>query len=135
MKNFYVCPIALMTLAFFAGSCKKYSSGSAASVNSRKIRFQLYSSQDFSNNTYTIKFSIFIKDKDQPLYDSAFAPMLIKDLPDANHKLVVEKYISGYNDSDLVAGFTYEIENVGFSWYIDTAKAGNPLKVIDYDFH
>jgi len=123
-----------MAVAIIAGSCRKYGSESIAAHSDRKIRFQLYSSQDFSANTSTIRFSIFIKDKDRPLYDTAFAPMLIKDTPDANHKLVVEKNITGYNDSDLVAGFTYEIENVGFSWYIDTCKAGNPLKVIDYDF-
>jgi hypothetical protein len=68
------------------------------------------------------------------LFDSAFTPIQIKDIPDPAHKIVVEKKVVGYDGADLTAGFVYEIENVGSSWHIDTSSAGNPLKVIDYNF-
>jgi len=42
--------------------------------------------------------------------------------------------VSGSGNSDLAAGFHYEIQNVGHSGYTDTSKAGNGLKVIDYAF-
>jgi hypothetical protein len=60
--------------------------------------------------------------------------MQIKDIPDSAHKIVVEKKVIGYDNTELTAGFIYEIENVGSSWHIDTSKAGNPLKIIDYNF-
>ncbi len=60
--------------------------------------------------------------------------MQIKDIPDAAHKIVIEKTVFGTGNSDLAAGFNYEIQNVGHSWYIDTSRAGNELKVIDYAF-
>jgi hypothetical protein len=41
----------------------------------------------------------------------------------------------GNNNADLAAGFHYEIQNVGHSGYIDTSRAGNELKVVDYAFH
>jgi hypothetical protein len=99
--------------------------------------------QDFSDDSLVIRFSIFIKKGSvyvndtvaaNLLFDSAFAPMQIKAIPDPAHKIVVEKKVVGYDDADLTAGFIYEIENVGNSWHIDTSRAGNPLKVIDYNF-
>lgn len=109
----------------------------------RTVRFSLYTDQDFSNNNSIIHFSVFIKKGSvyvfdttagNLLFDSAFAPIQIKDIPDPAHKIVVEKKVFGYGDADFTAGFVYEIENVGSSWHIDTSSAGNPLKVIDYNF-
>ncbi len=99
-----------------------------------RYRFQLYTNQDFSNDNAVIHFSIFIKNGSTVLLDSALATMQIKDIPDAAHKIVIEKSVTGYDNADLSAGFQYEIENVGFSWFTDTSKAGNSLKIIDYAF-
>ena len=112
-------------------------------ASGRTFRFVLYTDQDFSNNNSVIHFSVFIKKgsvyvfdttRTNILFDSTFAPMQIKDIPDPAHKIVIEKKVIGYDDADLTAGFVYEIENVGSSWHIDTSRAGNPLKVIDYNF-
>lgn len=117
-------------------SCKKQYpiANNVVPDNPRKIRFQLYTNQDFSGNGSLINFSIFIKKADRILFDSALAPMQIKDIPDAAQKIVIDKVILGNENSDLAAGFRYEIQNVGISWYLDTSKAGNALKVIDYAF-
>ena len=66
------------------------------------------------------------------LLDSSLASIQIKDIPDSLHKIVIEKTVA--DNADLAAGFRYEIPGVGISWHIDTSKAGNKLKVIDYDF-
>jgi len=60
------------------------------------------------------------------------ASMRIEDIPDALNKLVIEKTVN--DNSDLAAGFHYEIQDVGSSSFIDTSKAGNPFKIIDYSF-
>jgi hypothetical protein len=119
-----------------ATSCSKPYSSSNGNYppGSRTIRFQLYTNQDFSNNNSVIHFSIFIKNGSTKILDSSLATLLIKDIPDSAHKIVIEKTVTGYNNADLSAGFQYEIENVGFSWFIDTSKAGNTFKVIDYAF-
>lgn len=114
-------------------SCKKYDSSSTPyPASERKFRFQLYTNQDFSDETSIINFSIFIRTANRTLFDSALAPMQIKDLPDAAHKLVIEKTVN--DNADLAAGFRYEIQNVGISGYTDTSKAGNPFKIVDYAF-
>jgi hypothetical protein len=100
----------------------------------RTIRFQLYTNEDFSGDASVITFSIFIRNAHTTLFDSSFAAMEIKDIPGPDHKLVIEKTVSGNGDADLAAGFHYEIENVGHSGYIDTSKVGNAFKVIDYAF-
>ena len=100
----------------------------------RKIRFQLYTNEDFSGETSAINFSIFIKTANKTLFDSTLAPMQLKDIPDAAHKLIMEKTVLADNNSDLAAGFRYELQDVGRSDYIDTSKAGNAFKVIDYAF-
>lgn len=101
-------------------------------VNSRTIRFQLYTNQDFSGNTSLISFSLFIRNTNKTILDSSLASMQIKDIPDEAHKIVIEKTVS--DNSDLAAGFRYEIQNVGNSSYTDTSKAGSMFKVIDFSF-
>jgi len=114
-------------------SCKKqYPFGSIGSAQERKIRFQLYTNQDFSDNASVIIFSVFIRDANKTLFDSTLASMRIQDIPDSAHKLVIEKTVN--DNLDLAAGFHYEIHDVGTSSFIDTSKAGNAFKIIDYPF-
>ena len=126
---------AALFVTLIAISCRKnYSAtGITTPATARTFRFQLYTNQDFSTNSSVINFSIFIKNGNQKkLFDSSLASMQIKDIPDSAHKIVIEKTVA--DNSDLAAGFLYEIENVGISWHIDTSKAGNVLKVVDYAF-
>ncbi len=136
MKKFFICILSALIVVLILSSCKKqYSSTDTMyPVNDRKIRFQLYTNQDFSGNTSVINFSIFIRNANKTLFDSSLASMQIKDIPDAAHKLVIERTVPGNDNSDLAAGFRYEIHDVGNSWYIDTSKAGNTFKIIDYAF-
>jgi hypothetical protein len=128
MHVFGALVIALLTL-----SCRKdYTTSGVTYPQKRTIRFQLYTNQDFSTNTSVINFSIFIENASKTLFDSSLGSMQIKDIPDNAHKIIIEKTVD--DNSDLAAGFRYEIQNVGISWHIDTSKAGNSLKVIDYAF-
>jgi hypothetical protein len=102
--------------------------------NKRVFRFQLYTTQDFSADNHVINFSLFVKNATRTLFDSSIASMRIKDIPDADHKLVIEKTVSDNDNTDLAAGFRYEIQGVGISWFIDTSKAGSGFKIIDYAF-
>jgi len=114
-------------------SCKKqYPSGTIRPAQERKIRFQLYTNQDFSDNASVIIFSVFIRDANKTLFDSTLASMRIQDIPDSARKLIIEKTVN--DNSDLAAGFRYEIHDVGTSSFIDTSKAGNAFKIIDYPF-
>ncbi len=95
MKNFFI-PILLLTVIVIIVSCsKQYSS---VTVNrqdkDRIIRFQLYTNQNFSGNTSVINFSIFIRTVNRTLLDSSLAQMKLEDIPDAAHKLVIEKNIT-----------------------------------------
>jgi len=132
MKNFIRIAAAVAVLLVVV-SCRKYSSGNMSyPAAQRTIRFQLYTNQDFSDNSSVINFSIFIRDANRTLFDSSLASMRIKDIPDALNKLVIEKTVN--DNSDLAAGFRYEIHDVGTSSYIDTSKAGNPFKIVDFSF-
>lgn len=127
----------MLTVVFVIVSCKKgYSPGNTIYPGvgtERKIRFQLYTNQDFSTNASVINFSLFIRNTNRTFFDSSLVSMRIKDIPDAAHKLVIEKIVNTDN-SDLAAGFRYEIHDVGNSQYIDTSKAGNTFKIIDFAF-
>jgi len=135
MKFFFVTVVALLSV--IGQSCKKThpSTGGESLSSERKIRFQLYTDKDFSNENSVIKFSIFIRDAHTTLFDSSLSPMKLQDIPDAAHRIVIDKMVLGDNNADLAAGFHYEIQNVGHSGYIDTSRAGNELKVVDYAFH
>lgn len=133
MKKFVLHALVL-SLVIIVGSCKKQYPSGGYPVTDRKIRFQLYTNQDFSGNASVINFSVFIKTANTNLFDSAFSSMQLKDIPDAAHKLVIEKTVRVYNNVDLAAGFRYDIHDVGSSTFIDTSRAGTSTKVIDFAF-
>ena len=133
MKNFATAAVLMLLVLFTDESCSK--TNSTPSYGSpRKIKYVLYTNTDFSGNSDTIKFSLVMRTQNKELFDSALAPMLIKDIPHADHKIVIEKNVPGNDSSDLSVGFLYTIVGVGNSWYLDTCKAGNAFKVVEYDF-
>jgi hypothetical protein len=129
----YTLFLFLLIISVATGSsCKKTDSPSPSTT--RKIQFNLYTQKDFSGITDDINFTLIIKEGPHILWDTALATMKIKDIPDSLHKLTFEKQVLAGNDSTLVAGFLYEIVNVGQSWYLDTCQAGEKLKVVNYSF-
>jgi len=131
-KNLIQLFIAGMILVNIT-SCSKQSRPVSPTQN-RTIKFHLYTSQNFSDNDSTINFSLFIKKTGETVFDSSLSAMQIKDIPDAAHKLVIIKTIQDNTDSELAAGFRYQIQNVGNSWHTDTLSSGVTFKIIDFDF-
>jgi hypothetical protein len=101
----------------------------------RKIRFQLYTDQDFSNNNGNINFTLFIeKPINIGLWDSLLPPMKLKDIPGNTQKLVIEKTVPGNHNGLLRVGIRYTIDGVGNSDYLDSSNAGDTLKIVDFNF-
>jgi hypothetical protein len=98
----------------------------------RKVRYELYTNEDFSDDQKNILFSIFMRNGQKTIFDSPLATVKIKDIPDSNHRIIIEKLLPDNDTSTLVAGFNYQIENVGFSWYLETFTAGDTFKVLRY---
>jgi hypothetical protein len=131
MKNHH-CTIFLVFFALVL-SCKK-DQANAKTNPSRKVRYELFTKADFSGDQKNILFSIFMRNGLKTIFDSPLATMKIKDIPDSNHKIVIEKLVP-YNDiSTLAIGFNYQIENVGNSWYLDTLSSVDTFKVLSYSF-
>jgi hypothetical protein len=104
----------------------------------RKVRFELFTKEDFSTDNHNITFSLFIRRDhgidSRTLLDSALATMKVKDIPDSAHKIVIEKWVPQNDTSNLAVAFTYYIENVGYSWHLEPVPAGDTLKVLQYSF-
>lgn len=101
----------------------------------RKVRFSLYTESDFSNNNENITFTLSIrKSTGQVIWDSVLPPMKIKDIPNRNNKLIVEKIVPVNDCSFLKVGFIYAIENVGISWFWERSNPGQTLKEVDFNF-
>jgi hypothetical protein len=133
MKPFLVLPVTIFALFLLITSCTKKIEVVPVSTLTRTVRFNLYTDQDFSTDNHNITFSLFVRNHTKTLLDSAVVTMKVKDIPKIGNKLVFEKKIVD-DDSDLVAGFTYYIENVGYSWHLDTIAKGQNFKLIDYSF-
>lgn len=125
--------VPALTLLFLITSCTKQAGVTPTLPLTRTVRFNLYTEQDFSTDNHNITFSLFIKNHTTTLFDSTITTMKVKDIPKLANKLVFEKKIF-YDNSELAAGFTYYIENVGYSWHLDTIAAGQNFKLIDYSF-
>ena len=101
----------------------------------RTIHYQLHTDQDFSDDEHTITFRLHMHAGNNVVFDSALAPMLIKEIPDKAHQLIFDKLVpAGFDRDTLVVGFVYEIKNVGVSWFLDTCAPGQARKIVDYNF-
>jgi hypothetical protein len=123
-----------MCLAVLA-SCKKYAGGTNDYNHgvSRTIQFLLYTRNNFADNNHTITFTASIKDQaDRVLWDSVMPSILIKNIPDFDHKINFAKTVN--NNSILKVGFYYTIQDVGYSWFIDTCGKNTLFKTVDYNF-
>jgi len=116
------------------GSCKKGYEPQLPPVT-RQIQFELFTSHDFSKENDSISFTVFIAHQgNQPVWDSALAPMTLKDIPHLPQKWVVQKTLTG-DTAVLKAGFRYEIKNVGHAGISDTLSAATHFKIISFDFN
>ena len=129
ISQFLIFPVLLLIVV----SCKK-DQPNAKTNPPRKVRYELYTNEDFSGDQKNILFSIFIRSGQKTIFDSPLATMKIKDIPDSNHKIIIEKLAPDNDTATLVVGFNYQIENVGFSWFLETFPAGDTVKVLRYSF-
>jgi hypothetical protein len=125
--------LILFALSILTASCSK-DQPPVISGTPRKVRYELFTREDFSDNHKNIQFSVFMRKGQKTIFDSLLSSMKISDIPDSNHKIIIEKWVPDNNDSTLVVGFNYEIENVGMSWYLDSFSAKENLKVLSYSF-
>jgi hypothetical protein len=123
--------ILALLAAIIISSCNKESM--PVKPLARTIKYNLYTEKDFSTDNHNISFSLLIRDGSKILLDSVVATMKVKDVPNLANKLVFEKTIL-YNNTDLTVGFRYTIEDVGYSWHLDTFKAGETNKVFNFSF-
>jgi hypothetical protein len=133
----YIAVVGLAGMLLTAGSCRKDDTGGYEESGPRairKVRYELFTKADNSTNEETIRFDLVMRKGAHVLFDSALAPMKIKDIPDSLHPLVFEKTVpEGIRDT-IVASFDYDIENVGHFWYLEPFPAGDTLKILRFSF-
>ena len=123
----------LPVLLLFVVSCKKDQPDVKANPP-RKVRYELFTNEDFSTDQKNILFSIFMRKGQKTIFDSPLSAMKIKDIPDSIHRIIIEKLAPDNDTATLVVGFNYQIENVGNSWFLDTFSSGNTFKLLRYPF-
>jgi hypothetical protein len=126
--------LAAVAVMFLVFSCKKDHGHTVKNKPLRKVHYELFTTEDFSEDEHDIQFNLFMRDSRRTIFDSALAVMKVKDIPDSLHRLVFDKLVPGNNQDSLVVGFTYYITNVGYSWYLKSYPKGDTLKVIKYSF-
>ncbi|MBS1490003.1 MAG: hypothetical protein JSS93_05715 [Bacteroidetes bacterium] len=101
-------------------------------VSLRQIKFELFTDQDFSNETGNIIIEPSISAGNVVLWDSAFAPMAIKDIPKIDRMITFEKMVR--TNANLKVGFKYTIENVGMSWQYEQMLSTEKTKTVSFNF-
>ena len=90
----------------------------------RKVRYELYTNEDFSDDQKNILFSIFMRNGQKTIFDSPLATMKIKDIPDSNHRIIIEKLVPDSDTSTLVVGFNYRSRMWACPGILDTFPLG-----------
>ncbi|MBC7902660.1 MAG: hypothetical protein H7Y27_04530 [Gemmatimonadaceae bacterium] len=137
MRNFLKFSIVVVLIIIAGASCNKQSeaTGHQGPAVERRIEYSLYTDTNFSDYNGMITFTLSIRDAaGRTVWDSVLAPMRVKDIPDRNNKIRIEKAVPGNVSSYLQVGFIYYLENVGISWFWDHSKAGEALKKVELNF-
>lgn len=127
----------VLSVMIVAVSCRKESQKPTPPDPPRTVRYLLYTTENFSTDNKLITFELWMRRKGdgRPLLDSFLAPMKVSEIPDKAHAIIIDKVVPpGNNDVDLQLAFLYTIQDVGFSWYIDSLKVGEPSHTIEYSF-
>ena len=130
--------IVVIITAF--ASCRKYQSppghdhGNHGISHQRKVRYELYTDRSQAGDKKNIHFSIFMRDGRNTIFDSALAVMTVENIPDFDHRIIIEKLVPDNDPATLAVGFNYEIDNIGISWYLDAFPSGDTLKVLNTPF-
>ncbi len=74
-------------------------------INLWKVHYELFTTENFSEDQHNIQFSLFMRDNRRTIFDSALAIMKVKDIPDSLHRLIFDKLVPGNNQDSLVVGF------------------------------
>ncbi|MFT3937004.1 MAG: hypothetical protein QM726_25485 [Chitinophagaceae bacterium] len=127
--------LSLLAIVIATASCKKSNNDNPHPLPAeRTVKFVLYTTKDFSNQSTGIRFTLKITANNTTVWDSVMAPMQLKNIPGPNNKIIIEKKVPAGNSERLVAGFNYYLENVGSSWYMDIIEPTEAAKTIDYNF-
>lgn len=135
-KHSSILPLLFVSIILTVISCKKQAKDQVPPGPEiiRKFQFELFTDQDFSDNSDSISFTLFIQHPgDQPLWDTVLSPMKIKEIPKLPNKLVIQKMVTGDN-SLLKAGFRYSIKDIGSSSWLDSSSAGTNFKIVAFNF-
>src|ERR1700760_2791906 len=97
-RHLSLTTITAVTIAVAA--CKKDHQTPPPPLVHTTVQYQLYTEQDFSTDTHPITFRLFMRTTaGNVLFDSALAPMLIKDVPNKAHMLVFRKEVPAGNET------------------------------------
>src|SRR5690348_7386498 len=127
-KTLIVAALAAVCILY---SCTK-DHGNTGNKPTRKVHYELFTTEDFSEDHHDIQFNLFMRDSRRTIFDSALAIIKVKDIPDSLHKWAFDKIVPGNNQDSLVVGFTYRIFDVGYSWYLLGFPKGDTLKTVIY---
>lgn len=132
---FLVMVVSVIACQKQAGSYTTDNNTGTQAKPSRQVDFVLYTDQDFSTDNHTIIFNPYIKDStNRTIWDSTLPAMKVKDIPKMANQILISKTITGYSNASLRVGFNYSLENVGYSWYLDSSKAGEVMKTVTFNF-
>jgi hypothetical protein len=137
MKINTTLSILIVSIIMLGTSCKKYTPDykPVDPTVPRLVQFLLFTRSESSNDNSTVTFTLAIKKPNgDVLWDSILAPINIKDIPDLDHPLFVEKYVPGNDPSLLKVGFLYTIDNVGNSSFTVPFEPGETLKKVGFNF-
>ena len=137
MKSILTIAVLCVFTILIGTSCKKQVCGNLPGNTKvpRTIRFVLYTNKDLSDDQRNISFKLFIENSAHTiLWDSLLAPMKVKDIPNPENKLVVEKVVPNDDNSLLKVGFAYTIDNAEHSRHFDSGEPGKALKIVDFNF-
>ncbi|MBS1660508.1 MAG: hypothetical protein JST68_05600 [Bacteroidetes bacterium] len=139
MKHLSMSLTATLALLIL-GSCKKDCNCPKEDPlpKTRTIEYRLYTKENFSTDNHEITFRVYFRSNHgygTKLFDSTLQTMLISQVPDQAHQIVIHKTVpAGFETDTLTAGFIYYIKDVGESWFLDTIGPRTANKIIDYNF-
>ncbi|MEO5564362.1 MAG: hypothetical protein ABIR18_13030, partial [Chitinophagaceae bacterium] len=128
--------VTAITVMIVFISCTKDHDEKTCEPVLRKVRYELYAADNFAGQKTNITFRIIMRnDRTHKIYiDSSLATMKVEEIPDFQHRIIIEKLVPGNDTATLTVGFINYLEGSSIAWRLEEFEKGDNFIVTKWPF-
>ena len=138
MKAYSIIVLIVIT-GFFTSCIKEHCDDKPDTPVLRKVRYELWAADNFAGQKNNITFRILMRnDRTRKVYiDSSLATMKLDEMPDFDHRIIIEKFVPNNDTATLSVGIVNFLEGpptASSAWRFEDFEKGDNFIAMKWAF-